>query len=132
MGLFLEGFEKFGSDFEVFEIVRTVGAEDGFFVTFAKNENEVAFLGEAEGFVDGGTTIELDEEVFAHSFVGFLDAFNELGGDSGRVFVTGIVFGDDDSVAVFAEDFATESAGRFVAATGTTVDGDNFARVIFD
>ena len=128
----MEGFEKFGSDFEVFEIVRTVGAEDGFFVTFAEDEDEVTLPREVEGFVDGGTTIELDEEVFVHSFVGFLDAFNELGGDSGRGFVAGIVFGDDDGVAVFAEDFATESAGRFVAATSTTVDGDNFARVIFD
>lgn len=128
----MEGFDELGGDFEIFEVVRTVGAEDGFFVTFAKNENEVAFLSEAEGFVDGGTTIELDEEVFVHSFVGFLDAFNELGGDGGRVFVTGIVFSDDNSVAVFAEDFATESAGRFVATTGATVDRDDFAGVIFD
>lgn len=132
MGLFLEGFEKFGGDFEVFEVVRAVGAEDGFFVTFAEDEDEVTLPREVEGFVDGGAAVELNEEIFVHGLAGFSGTRDELGGDSGRVFVAGIVFGDDNGVAVFAEDFATESAGRFVAATGTTVDGDNFARVIFD
>lgn len=31
----------------------TVGAENGFFVTFAEDEDEVAFLGEADGFFNG-------------------------------------------------------------------------------
>ena len=35
----------------------TVGAEDGFFVTFAKNEDEVARLSYGNSFFDGGGAV---------------------------------------------------------------------------
>lgn len=85
-----------------------------------------------EGLIDSFATVELDKEVFVESFAGFLDAFNELVGDFGGVLVAGIVLGDDDDITVFAEDFAAEGAGRFVAATSTTMERNNAALVIFD
>lgn len=44
--LFLELFEIFGGDFDIFEVVGAVGAEDGFLVTFAEEKDEVAGFGE--------------------------------------------------------------------------------------
>lgn len=119
--------EEFGDDFDVFKIVGAVGAEDGFFVAFAEDEDEVAFFGERESFFDGFLTVELDEKVFTESFASFFGALNELVGDGGGVFVTRVVFGDDDNVAIFTEDFAAEGAGGFVAPAGAAVKRDDFA-----
>ena len=128
----LELVEAVGGDFDVFEIVGAVGAEDGFFVAFAEDEDEVAFVCEGERALDGFGAVEDDEEVLTLDFAGFEGTLDELVGDFGGVFVAGIVFGDDDSVGVFAEDFATDEAGGFVATAGTAVKGDDLAVVVLD
>ncbi len=132
VGLFLELFEIFGGDFDVFEVVRAVGAEDGFFVALAEEEDEVTGMRKMKGLADGGIAVEIEEEIFILDFAGFFGAFEEWFGDFLRVFVARVVFGDDDSVGVFAEDFAAKEAGGFVAAAGATVEGDNFAGVVLD
>ena len=40
----LELFEEFAGDFDVLEIVRAIGAKNGFFVAFAKDKDEIAGL----------------------------------------------------------------------------------------
>lgn len=109
-----------------------VGAKDSFFVSFAEDENEVVWLGEVEGFLDGFFAVEFEVEVLMLDLSGFLGAFDELGGNSGGVFVAGVVFGDNDDIAVLTEDFSAQEASGFVAATGATVDGDDFALMVLD
>ena len=50
-------------DFDVLKIVRAVGAEDGFFVAFAEEEDDVARFGEFDGLLDGIGTIWDVEEI---------------------------------------------------------------------
>ena len=50
-------------DFDVFKIVRAVGAEDGFLVAFAEEEDDVARLGEFDGLLAGIGTIWDVEEI---------------------------------------------------------------------
>lgn len=83
-----------------------VGTKNGFFVTLTENEYEVACFGKIEGFLDGFFAVKLKVEIFAFDFAGFFGALDELVGDNGRIFVTGIVFGDDDDVAMLTEDFS--------------------------
>ena len=61
-----------------------------------------------------------------------LCSLDEVGGDFFGIFVARIVFGDDDNVGMLSEDGATNLARRRVATTGATVNGDDFALVIFD
>lgn len=129
MGLFLELAEVFGGDFDIFEVVRAIGAEDGLLVAFAEDEDEVAFFGEVDGLFDSVIAIDGNEEVFILDFAGFFGTFNELLGDFLRVFVTGVVFGDNDGVGVFAEDFATDETGGFVATSGSAMKSDDSALV---
>lgn len=98
-----------------------VGAEDGFLVAFAEDEDEIARFSEVEGAADGLFAVGEVEKILIKSFAGFFGTFDEGVGDFGRVFVAGIVLGDDDEVAIFAEDFATDEAGGFVATAGATV-----------
>ena len=59
----------------------------------------------------------------------FFGALDEGGGDFFGVFVAGIVFGDDDAVGIFGKDAAANLASGRVAATGTAMNGNDFAFV---
>ena len=52
-----ERVEMLLHDFDVFEGMRAIGAEDGFLMAFAKNEDEIAFFRRLEGEGDGLITV---------------------------------------------------------------------------
>lgn len=81
---------------------------------------------------DSFGAVELEVEVFTFGLASLFSALEEGLGDFLGIFVAGIVFGDDDDVAIFTEDFAADDAGGFVTTAGATVDGDNATGVIFD
>ncbi len=70
--------------------------------------------------------VEDNEKILIEDFAGLFGAFDEHAGDGLGVFVARIVLGDDDDVAVLAENFATRLAGGMIAFTGATVDRDDF------
>ena len=73
-----------------------VGAEDGFLVAFAEDEDEVTRLGAVEGELDGLLAVELFDEVAAESFTLFDGTIDETLGDCLGVFVAGIILGNND------------------------------------
>lgn len=122
--------EEFFGDFDVFEVVGAVGAENGLFVTFAENEHDVARFCEFEGFFDGSLAVENDKEVLVESFASFFGTFDEHAGNFLRIFVTGVIFGNNDNVAVLAKNLTARFASGMVAFTGAAVNGDDFRLVI--
>lgn len=119
--------EEFLGDFDVLKVVGAIGTEDGFLMAFAKDENKVAWLGLVKSELDGLFAVEFLEKVAAEDFAFLLGASNEAGGDSLWVFVTRVVLGNDDNIGIMGEDAAANGAGGRVAATGATVDRNDFA-----
>lgn len=59
----------------------------------------------------------------------FFGAFDEGGGDFLGVFVARVVLGDDDEIRMLGEDGASNGPGGGIAATGTAMNGNDFAFV---
>lgn len=106
--------------------MRAVGSQDGFFVAFAKDKDEIAGLSEINGAFNGGFAVKLNDDlVIFHA--GFFAAYFEHLSDFGWAFVTRVILGEDADVAVFACDFATLFAGGFVALAGAAKEGNDVA-----
>ena len=104
-----------------------IGAEDGFFVAFAEDENEVAFLGEGNGFFDSGFSVD-DFEDLGIFHTGFFTTIFEHVHDFFWRFITRIVFGKNTDIAVFASNFATFGTSGFVTSTSTAEEGNDATR----
>lgn len=107
-----------------------VVSEDGLFVAFAEDEDDIARLCKVEGFFDGLLAVENDEEILVESFAGFFGAFNEHVGNFLRIFVAGIIFRNNNDITVLAKDFAAGFAGGMVTLAGAAMNGDDFRFVV--
>ena len=57
---------------------------------------------------------------------------NERGGNFFGIFIAGIVFGNNNKIGIFGENFATNFPSRWITATSAAMDRDNLAFVAFD
>ena len=112
-------------DLEIFESVGAVGAEDGLLVAFAEEKDEVTRLGFFKGKPDSFFAVHFLKEVFIHDFAFFFGARDKAGGDFCWVFVTRIIFGNDNDIRIVRQNAATNWASGRVAAAGATMNGYN-------
>ena len=110
----------FKSFFFIPRLAFAIGQGNGFFVAFAQQQNNVAFLGQLDRLVDGFLA-----DVVLNNF-GFLFTFGNtlphLGVNGFVAFAAGVVFSQNDPFTVVSGQRALQVAALLVAFAGAAKD----------